>query len=107
MSCIIRGRVDRTRATSVARRSGEAQHLGRLAGTDGRELAAESQPIAKHGGHGVGIGVATDVAEESLVIDVAERLVAEVEGLPQSHREDAGGKGGFEWLAHAEVGGDG
>src|SRR2546422_1013886 len=60
--------------------------------------------VAEERREGVRFGVAADVAEQRLVVDVAQLAWTQAELLAEPDRQHAGGEGMLDRLAHAEVG---
>jgi hypothetical protein len=86
---------------------GHAQHLGRPTWIDAGEVLAQRQLIAEQRGHGVRVGVASDVPQQRLIVDVAQRVAAEVQCRAQSHRHNTGAERRLQRLPHPQIGGNG
>ena len=99
------GRLARGRLPHVAQ--GDVQHLGWTTRIDAGKVTPQRELIAEQRGHRVGVGVAADVAQQRLIVDVAQRVVVQAKRLAQSHRHHAGAERRIQRLAHAQIGGNG
>ena len=81
--------------------------LGMAAEVGDREVLAERDLVAEGGGEQVGVGVAADVAQDRLVIDLAPLGGVEAQRRGEPHREHARAKREIPRLAGGEVGGIG
>ena len=81
--------------------------LGMAAEVGDREVLAECDLVAEGGGEQVGVGVAADVAQDRLVIDLAPLGGVEAQRRGEPHREHARAKREIPRLAGGEVGGIG
>jgi len=80
------------------------QHLGRLAVVDHDDLAAERDLVADDRREHVGLGVAADIAQQRLVVDLAKLAFAQATEIAQPHRQHARAQRELERLAHPQVG---
>ena len=69
-----------------------------------REVLAQRDLVAERGGEQVGVGVAADVAQDRLVIDLAPLVGVEAQRIGEPHREHAGSEREVPRLAGGQVG---
>ena len=85
----------------------DSPELGVAAEVGDREVLAERDLVAEGRGEQVGVGVAADVAQDRLVIDLAPLGRVEAQRRGEPHGEHAGAKRKIPRLASGEVGGIG
>ena len=85
----------------------DTQHLGRATGIDAGKIMPKRELVAEQRRHRVRVGVAADVAQQRLIVDVAHRVVVQPERLAQSHRHHTGAERRLQRLPHPQVGGNG